>query len=60
MIYRCKYFEDNKSDELVTYSLVYDRNLNTNSDEELPIKVKTYLNQNSKYCLYVNNYKGDS
>ena len=30
------------------------------NDTTINIKVKTYLNQNSKYCLYVNNYKGDS
>ena len=30
------------------------------NDTTINIKVKTYLNQNSKYCLYVNGYKGDS
>ena len=30
------------------------------NDTTINIKVKTYLNQNSKYCLYVNNYKGDT
>lgn len=30
------------------------------NDTTLTVKAKTYLNQNSKYCLYVNKYKGDS
>lgn len=29
------------------------------NDTTLTIKVKTFLNQNSKYCLYVNRYKSD-
>ena len=54
-----KYFEDNKSDELVTYSLVYDRNLNENSGEELPVKVKTYFLEDyeTRECIAMVEYK---
>ena len=55
-----KYFEDNKSDELVTYRLIYnDHRLNENSGEELPIKVKTYFLEDyeTRECIAMVEYK---